>query len=93
MVRATSPRVGFGICPDPHCAKPVLYRRSSGGHLTHKCDHCISTGYAEQGGKAHARRMETIEQDDGEQHHQEPAPKAPEKPAPKQRKAFDLGDV
>ena len=71
-----------------------MYRRSSGGKLTHKCEDCDSSGYAEPGGKAYADRMATIAKPPAP----EPAPgpalapsPAPE-PAPK-KAAFSLEDL
>lgn len=60
MVRATSEKVGRGLCPNAHCGEPVMYRKSSGGMLTHKCEVCDSSGYAAPGGDAYAKRMATI---------------------------------
>ena len=59
MVRATAEKVGRGKCPD--CGEPVMYRRSAGGFLTHKCDACDSNGYAEPGGAAYGKRMASID--------------------------------
>lgn len=90
MVRATSEKIGRGKCP--HCGEPVTYRRSAGGYLTHKCEACDSSGYAEPGGTAYKARMATIDQ------RPQPVPEDEEKPAatpaPKAaRKGFALGDV
>lgn len=58
MARLTSEKVGRGPCPD--CGEAVMYRKSSGGMLTHKCDHCDSSGYAVPGGDAYTKRMKLI---------------------------------
>lgn len=76
MARATSEKVGRGACPD--CGEPVMYRRSSGGMLCHKCEMCDSSGYAAPGGEAYRKRMATIKAPAPEA-----APKAAEAPAPK----------
>lgn len=91
MVRATSERVGRGECPN--CAAPVTYRRSAGGYLTHKCEACDSSGFAEPGGAAHALRMATIKAPAAAPAAApEAAPAAaPEAKAKGARKAFDLG--
>lgn len=60
MARATSEKVGRGLCPNAHCGEPVTYRRSAGGMLCHRCEACDSTGYAEPGGSAYKARMATI---------------------------------
>lgn len=60
MARAVSEKVGRGICPAKGCDEPVMYRRSVGGMLTHKCDYCDSSGYAIPGSAAHASRMASI---------------------------------
>lgn len=59
MARATSEKVGRGACPD--CGEPVMYRKSSGGMLTHKCEMCDSSGYAAPGGEAYKKRLATID--------------------------------
>jgi hypothetical protein len=61
MTRTTSEKVGRGACPC--CGEPVTYRKSKGGLLTHRCDNCDSTGYAEPGGIAFKARMATVKQD------------------------------
>ena len=69
MGRATSEKVGRGTCPGfvlkvsqfVPCGEPVTYRKSGGGMLTHKCDCCDSSGYAEPGGGAYLARMATIQ--------------------------------
>ena len=88
MVRATSEKVGRGACPS--CGEPVTYRKSAGGMLTHKCDACDSSGYAEQGGTAYAARMKTIHQPT-----KAPDPETkPEPPPPAAKKpAFSLSDL
>lgn len=87
MARPTSEKVGRGVCPDKSCGQPVMYRRSSGGMLTHRCDCCDSSGYAEPGGTAHAARMATIEKPS-------PSPTGdPVPPAPEKKPGFALGDL
>lgn len=60
MARAVSEKVGRGPCPSRDCDDLVMYRRSSGGMLTHKCEGCDSSGYAIPGSAAHAARMAGI---------------------------------
>lgn len=61
MARVLSEKIGRGPCPS--CGESVTFRKSSGGMLTHKCDGCDSTGYAEPGGKAYQTRMATIQRE------------------------------
>lgn len=81
MARPASERVGRGTCPEVGCGAAVTYRKSSGGMLTHRCDACESSGYAEPGGAAYQRRMATVKGNEPE-----PAPKpepvATKRPAP-----------
>lgn len=58
MARSTSEKVGRGPCPD--CGEAVMFRKSSGGMLCHKCENCDSSGYASPGGDAYAKRMKSI---------------------------------
>lgn len=87
MGRATSEKVGRGTCPNDRCGEPVTYRKSAGGMLTHKCEACDSSGYAEPGGDAYKWRMASIKD----------APPADKKPEPKtepvaaKRAAFSMG--
>ena len=88
MGRTTTEKVGRGLCPNASCGEPVTYRKSAGGMLTHKCDCCDSSGYAEPGGQAYAWRMATIKDP------AQPAPKVDEPPvpqAPVKRSGLDLG--
>jgi hypothetical protein len=55
VVRATSKKVGRGPCPE--CGTEVTFRESAGGFLTHKCDVCDSSGFADKGGRAWKKRM------------------------------------
>ena len=57
----TSEKVGRGICPQIGCGESLVYRKSAGGMLTHRCENCDSTGYAEPGGGAYLARMATIQ--------------------------------
>lgn len=98
MGRPASEKVGRGICPSVGCGAPVTYRRSSGGMLTHRCDACDSTGYAEPGGTAYAARMATIKKPASDPPAPEPTTKT--EPAPKPDKgpatsgaAFDLANL
>lgn len=65
-----------------------MFRRSSGGMLCHKCDHCDSSGYAVPGGDAYKRRMASITKPatpdpvPAPDTLPAPAPKAPPKKAP-----------
>lgn len=58
MARPVSEKVGRGPCPS--CGEPVAFRKSSGGMLTHKCDACDSSGYAEPNGEAFKKRMASL---------------------------------
>ncbi|WP_341904036.1 hypothetical protein [Polaromonas sp. YR568] len=90
MGRTTSEKVGRGICPNASCAEPVTYRKSAGGMLTHKCDCCDSSGYAEPGGSAFKERMASIKNATPEPDDKTAAP-----PAPGSRAAggFQLGQL
>lgn len=90
MPRATSEKVGRGLCPC--CDEPVTYRRSKGGLLTHRCDNCDSTGYAEPGGLAHKARMATIKAEAPAAPEPTPAPAPTPTPKPA-RKAFSLDQL
>ena len=81
MARATSEKVGRGPCPD--CGEALMFRRSSGGMLCHKCGHCDSSGYAVPGGDAYKRRMASITKPAAPESDPQPAPAAAPKPAPK----------
>ena len=91
MSRTLSEKVGRGRClsvideKGNVCDQPVTYRRSAGGYLTHKCEACDSTGYAEPGGNSYKARMATIQPSVTN----EPAP-ATEPPKPKKRADFSL---
>ena len=61
MARTLSEKVGRGPCPSG-CGATVTYRKSSGGMLTHKCDSCDSSGYAEPGGDAFKKRMGAMQE-------------------------------
>lgn len=91
MVRATSKKVGRGPCPS--CGNVCTFRESSGGFLTHKCDACDSTGYAEQGGKAHKQRMATMVLEVTETPPQPSDPTPPTPLAKPTKKAFSLEDI
>lgn len=92
MARATSEKVGRGCCPC--CGEPVTYRRSSGGMLTHKCDGCDSSGYAEPGGTAYAARMATIAKPAAPEATPAPTPKESEPPVKKRANSvFAMGDL
>ena len=78
MARASSPKVGRGPCPS--CGYEVVYQKSSGGMLSHKCLGCFSSGYAEPGGNAYRGRMAAMT----ERFDSEELPKAtPTEPAPR----------
>lgn len=93
MARAASEKVGQGPCPS--CSEPVWFRRSTGGMLSHRCEACDSSGYADPRGSAFKARMASIKRAEPEP---EPAPapaapphrRAPPKPAPGSS-AFNLG--
>ena len=97
MARTLSEKVGRGPCPSG-CGATVTYRKSSGGMLTHKCDGCDSSGYAEPGGDAYKTRIKTIQptapaaEPKGEE---KPTPKAPTTTPPTKAKnsVFALGDL
>ena len=81
MARAVSEKVGRGPCPSRDCDDLVMYRKSSGGMLTHKCDSCDSSGYAPPGSTAYTHRMAGIEAHRGKG--AAPAASAIPAPAPK----------
>lgn len=97
MARTLSEKVGRGPCPSG-CGATVTFRKSSGGMLTHKCDSCDSSGYAEPGGEAYKMRMKTMQQTAPEA-----APKGVEETNPKEtppqpktktrNSVFSLADV
>lgn len=60
MARVTSEKVGRGLCPSRDCGDLVMYRKSAGGMLTHKCDGCDSSGYAPPGSHSYEQRMKSI---------------------------------
>lgn len=79
---AKAPLVGWGPCPHADCSSHkgrqlIPYRRSSGGSLRWTCDHCLSTGYAEQNGPRERALVPTITAADN------PAPAPAPTPAPK----------
>jgi predicted RNA-binding Zn-ribbon protein involved in translation (DUF1610 family) len=99
MARAPAEKVGRGECPT--CGETVTFRKSTGGLLSHKCDACDSSGYAQPGGLAYTKAMKSIERETPA-----PAPTAthkpaaadmPQAPAPATdkptRKAFSLSDL
>lgn len=90
MGRATTEKVGRGPCPNASCGEPVTYRLSAGGMLTHRCDCCDSSGYAEPGGKAYAERMASITKPAAPATPATPTPTTAASPKPK-RHALDLG--
>ena len=89
----TSEKVGRGSCPD--CGEPVWFRLSSGGKLTHNCEHCDSSGYCEPGGAAYAKRMASIESPKPEVTPPAPAPAATPvaPPKPKRNSIFSMGEL
>lgn len=91
MGRTTSEKVGRGICPNASCGEPVTYRKSAGGMLTHKCDCCDSSGYAEPNGAAYRERMATIKNAAPPADPADPTP--PPAPAKKERAGFNLGQL
>lgn len=93
MTRTTSEKVGRGLCPC--CGEVVTYRKSKGGLLTHRCDNCDSTGYAEPGGIAFKGRMATIKTDAAAPTGSPDEPTAKKTaPPPKPAKAgFSLGSL
>lgn len=95
MPHPTSEKVGRGICPEQSCGEPVMYRRSKGGMLTHKCESCDSSGYAEPGGIAYAARMATIANPAGTAPPSASAadPAKPGDAVPAKTKAFSLEDM
>jgi ssDNA-binding Zn-finger/Zn-ribbon topoisomerase 1 len=101
MARSTSEKVGRGPCPD--CGEAVVFRKSAGGMLCHKCENCDSSGYAEPGGEAYAKRMRSIAttypKEAASAAHVEakqtppaaPAPTPAPAPKPKANSVFSLG--
>lgn len=79
MARSTSEKVGRGPCPE--CGEAVVFRKSAGGMLCHKCENCDSSGYAEQGGIAYQKRMKSISSTYPKKS-EEPMPKEPYKGSP-----------
>lgn len=88
MARPVSEKVGRGTCPQAGCGAAVTYRKSTGGLLTHRCDQCDSTGFAEPGGEAYKLRMATIKRDARPDPEPAPAPPAGKRGA---SSVFDLG--
>jgi len=88
MVRATSKKVGRGPCPE--CGTEITFRESSGGFLTHKCDVCDTSGFAEKNGKGWKKRMAAmkVDQDDTP-----PAPDNTPPAAPVKKAGFSLADL
>ena len=83
MARAVSEKVGRGPCPSRDCDDLVMFRKSSGGMLTHKCEGCDSSGYAIPGSAAHAARIASIAAHAAKSGTTPPAAApAPAKPAP-----------
>ena len=101
MARTTTEKVGRGPCPNASCGETVTFRKSSGGMLTHKCDCCDSSGYAEPGGSAYVERMKSIKStapDAEPTPAPAPAPaktKPADKPAPPApvKKAFSMAEL
>lgn len=89
MTRTTSEKVGRGACPC--CGELVTFRRSKGGLLTHRCDNCDSTGYAEPGGIAHKARMATIKAEAPESAPSTPTPTPT--PPKAEKRGFALGSL
>lgn len=90
MARAQSEKVGRGECPS--CASPVMYRKSMSGLLSHKCDECDSTGFADPGGAAYKKRIASIkgiEQDPEPTNPKESDPPPATPPAKRKNFAFD----
>lgn len=94
MGRATSEKVGRGLCPQIGCGEPVVYRKSAGGMLTYKCENCDSSGYAEPGGDAYKARMTSIiDSAKPRATFVDPAnPPAPT-PTPAKRTGFNMADL
>ena len=88
MGRPTTEKVGRGPCPNASCGETVTYRKSAGGMLTHKCEVCDSSGYAEPGGSAFNERMASIKKIDAPP---APAPAAPAQKTATKRAAFEMG--
>lgn len=82
MARATSEKVGRGPCPS--CGEPVMFRRSSGGMLCHKCEMCDSSGFAAPGGDAYKARIKSLTH---------PAPGSTSEPAAAPAKAKPVATV
>lgn len=93
MARAPAEKVGQGTCPDAGCGHPVMYRKSAGGMLSHRCDLCDSSGFAPPGSDAYKRRMATIDKP-APVPENKPALEPENKPAPKRANSvFALGDL
>lgn len=76
MPRATSEKVGRGPCPFKGCDSSVMFRRSSGGMLTCKCEDCDGSGYAPKGSERYTAWSKSITKPA-----QDIAPAAPAAPA------------
>lgn len=101
MARATSEKVGRGPCPSKYCNGQVMFRRSSGGMLCHKCEDCGSSGFAPPGEDAYKNQMASITKPAAPDTPAPPAavtprasPKTPDTPMPKApASVFNLADL
>lgn len=55
-----NPKAGMGPCPNRHCNASVFFRQSPTGKLAYTCDHCDSSGYADQNGEAHKKWLSSV---------------------------------
>jgi hypothetical protein len=92
MARAASEKVGQGPCPS--CGEPVWFRKSTGGMLSHRCEACDSSGYADPRGSAYAARMASMTKAEPKTPEPAPAPAPRRAPQPaRASSAFNLGQL
>lgn len=53
MSKPTS-AAGEGLCDNPECGRPVVWRRNEGGTLSYHCQWCGMQAYAKAGSRANA---------------------------------------
>jgi len=86
-----APKAGKGPCPN--CGASIWFRTSAGGNLCYRCQDCDASGYAEPGGKAHTRWVQSFTERAGAADEPPPKPAAddPPKPQPRPASVFSLG--
>lgn len=53
-MRTPNQPAGEGLCDNPECGKPVVWRRSATGTLSYHCQWCSMQAYAKAGSRANA---------------------------------------